>query len=118
MESAFYHKVKKYIEADGGYVFKIHGGMMQKSGIPDVYVCWRGIHVWIELKCCGRKVSDRQRLVMRKMINKKVCCLVLREKDGVYIETNEREILFGPALLPDALNRLVEIAEVFYNDRI
>ena len=46
-ETQFYQIVKKYVEEAGGYIFKIHGGPMQKGGMPDVYICLKGVHMWL-----------------------------------------------------------------------
>lgn len=39
------------------FFFKVHGGAMQKRGIPDILGCWRGYFFAIEMKAPGKSKS-------------------------------------------------------------
>ena len=60
-EKTFELKVRKYLEERGAWVLKTWGGGMQRSGIPDLLVCLKGIFFGIELKADKGKPSDLQR---------------------------------------------------------
>ena len=97
-ETVLYHVVKKHVD----YVFKIHGGMMQKSGMPDVYVCHKGKQFWLELKVQRNKLSLQQKLVIKKMKRQKIPVWVLRWNMGYFILENEDgDVLLFVDLLPD-----------------
>lgn len=77
-EKLFENKVKKWLQSVGiyaagtpsnhmsaeqcGWFFKVWGGGMQKSGIPDLLLCVNGLFVSIELKGEAGKSSDLQRM--------------------------------------------------------
>lgn len=47
---------------------KIHGGPMQRAGIPDIVVVYRGRHYWIELKAPGETPTALQEHTMRRIV--------------------------------------------------
>lgn len=103
-ETWLYHQVAKY-----GFVFKVVGGMMQKSGMPDVYMCYQGKQFWLELKVRGNKLSDQQRLVMKRMQRALIPCWVLRWKNEVFsVENIEREMLYESSTLEAALTWILQ----------
>lgn len=50
----------------GGFWVKLHGGLFQTVGLPDLVGCVRGRFVGIEWKVPGRKqtLTERQRFVL------------------------------------------------------
>lgn len=39
---------------------KLHGGPMQKAGLPDIHVCYHGLAVYLEVKTATGKASPLQ----------------------------------------------------------
>jgi hypothetical protein len=96
-------KLKKLWEGEDAFVFKVHGHVMQKSGMPDVYVChptWRG---WIELKTENREVTLIQRLTVEKLRRAGDNACVARWKNGQFW-LDERE---GMQFLCEGANHLL-----------
>lgn len=59
-EKAFENKVKKYLKDRGAWVLKTWSNGVQRSGIPDLLVCWRGYFMGIELKAENGRPSPLQ----------------------------------------------------------
>jgi hypothetical protein len=57
------------VKARGGFVFKVHGSETMMAGLPDLIVCYRGIFIGFEVKTPTGHVSERQRYVMRQVMN-------------------------------------------------
>ena len=49
-EKTYETKVKKFIEAEGGWYVKFFANRMTKEGIPDILACINGHFVGIEVK--------------------------------------------------------------------
>ena len=60
-EKLFEEKVKKHLRERGAWVLKTWSGGFQRSGIPDLLICYKGRFIAIELKAEKGKVSDLQR---------------------------------------------------------
>lgn len=60
-----------YLRGKGGRWFKIHGGdnPFQEVGIPDILGCYRGTFVGLEGKMPGNKLSPKQDLVLREIVD-------------------------------------------------
>ena len=56
-ETQLKEKVLKALRARGAFAEKIHGGMYQRAGIPDILLCYRGRFVAIELKAPNAKLE-------------------------------------------------------------
>lgn len=39
---------------------KLHGGPIQRAGLPDLVVCWRGVTYWLEVKSDAGQPSRLQ----------------------------------------------------------
>lgn len=77
-------RLKKYMEGQGWYLKKLHGGAYQ-SGMPD-YVAWhpRYGQRWIEMKAPGGKLRHSQISMFRIM-----------EKYGQHVYVLESEKHYG-----------------------
>lgn len=76
-EKRFENKVRAWLESEGvypagtpvqnivapvcGWYFKVWGGGMQKSGIPDLIACINGVFFGVELKSETGRPSDLQK---------------------------------------------------------
>ena len=49
-EKIIENKIKKYLKSVGAYFVKQHGNAFAKSGVPDIFVCYRGVFLGIEVK--------------------------------------------------------------------
>ena len=59
-EKQFETKIRKFLEGEGCYYFKVWGGGMQKAGIPDLIVCCNGYFVAVEVKSAKGQPSALQ----------------------------------------------------------
>lgn len=67
-ESSLQRKVKDYLKAHGGWLFKVHGGPYQKSGVPDILYLYKGILYGFELKRDEKEEpSELQKLNIRQI---------------------------------------------------
>lgn len=49
-EKTIENEIKKWLDSQKHWYFKVHGGIFQKSGVPDIIACIQGRFVGIELK--------------------------------------------------------------------
>lgn len=54
-EAALSKKIAAAIRRRGGWAVKIVGGPRQAAGLPDIFVCYRGIFVAFEVKLPGKE---------------------------------------------------------------
>lgn len=66
-EARLSQKIQKAIRARGAWCFKVHGGPMQMSGVPDILACYRGVFVGLETKMPGGDTSNIQEYVHGQM---------------------------------------------------
>lgn len=66
-ESRLQRRIRKLLEDEGGFVFKIHGGPFQKAGLPDLFMILEGQTYGIEIKCPGNTPSNIQLVVLTEM---------------------------------------------------
>lgn len=65
LEKTFQNKVIKYLKEIGAYVINVEG---LKSGYPDIFACFDGKFIGIELKGdSGYKVKPNQLLQLKKI---------------------------------------------------
>jgi hypothetical protein len=68
LEKVIVGRIVKMAERHGWYAVKIHGGPMQKSGLPDLMMLKHGRAVFLEVKQPGSgKKSDPTPLQLRRM---------------------------------------------------
>lgn len=60
-EKAFENKVKKWLKEHGAWYVKTWSNGIQRSGIPDLIVCWKGRFIGIELKAENGRASELQK---------------------------------------------------------
>lgn len=68
-ETKLSQKVLTRLRAEGGWWVKIHGGVFQVSGIPDILGCWKGRFVAIELKVGNREPTELQKNTINLLID-------------------------------------------------
>lgn len=75
-ESVIITKAIKLIakEFPHAFVFKVHGGLYQRSGIPDLYVGIEGKSIWIEMKRPGADTTALQKHKMEQLIAQRIFC--------------------------------------------
>ena len=52
-----------FLEDNGAFIFKIHGGPQMMSGLPDLIACLHGKFIGTEVKQPGRTPTARQKFV-------------------------------------------------------
>jgi hypothetical protein len=68
-EKRFEEKVKYFLESRGAWFLKTWGGGFQRSGVPDLLICYKGRFIGIELKAEKGKVSELQDRELRLIRN-------------------------------------------------
>lgn len=115
-EAKFTSKLKQFVEAKQGFYFKVHGGMMQKSGVPDVFVALNGFSVWLELKDEKNPLQLNQRLVIRKMKQNGCNAFVLRHSSGrILVEDEDGMLLTFAGKMGDPASWLPNHFEKVFN---
>lgn len=56
-------KIREFLESEGAFVFKVHGGPQMLAGLPDLIVCWEGRFFGVEVKQPGHGPTERQKFV-------------------------------------------------------
>lgn len=64
-EKRFEEKIKALLKSRGAWFLKTWGGGFQRSGIPDLLICYKGKFIGIELKAEKGKVSELQNRELR-----------------------------------------------------
>lgn len=68
LEKQVENQIKKWLEQNNHWYFKVHGGAFQKTGVPDIIACVKGKFVAIEVKRSnGGIVSELQKAQMQKI---------------------------------------------------
>ena len=68
LEKQVENQIKKWLEQNNHWYFKVHGGAFQKTGVPDIIACMNGRFVAIEVKRpSGGVVSKLQQIQMVKI---------------------------------------------------
>jgi len=60
METGLKISIQKYLKKAGAWELKTWGGSMQRKGIPDILVCYRGRFIAFEVKMPGEKPTKLQ----------------------------------------------------------
>ena len=76
-ESVFQTRVLKKLRQKGVF-FKIWGGGFQQAGIPDIIGCYKGKFVAIELKTDVGRLSDLQKVILKRIEDNGGVALVIR----------------------------------------
>lgn len=67
-ESGFLKELREKLEEEvGGFWWKVHGGMFQMVGLPDLCGCVRGLYITIETKFGDNDLSDVQRTRLKQL---------------------------------------------------
>ena len=66
-ESTIVTSILKALRERGAFAEKMHGGVYQRRGLPDIFGCLRGKAFGIEVKRPGQKTTPLQIEVLRGM---------------------------------------------------
>lgn len=93
--------VAEWLAGFGGQSFKVHGGIMQKSGMPDNAIFWKGFTYWLEFKVGNNSLSELQKRQLELFERIKIPCGVVRRvggfvryekaSGGLFVERRETE---------------------------
>lgn len=72
------------------WFFKVHGGPMQRAGVPDLYVLYRGVGYWLEIKTEIGVVSPLQERTMGLIRKAGGQAHVVRSVEDVEAVLNQR----------------------------
>jgi Holliday junction resolvase len=61
--------LKRLRKLKRSYWAKLHGGLFQTVGLPDIIGCYRGKFIAIEVKCPGKEhtLTERQKLILKRL---------------------------------------------------
>lgn len=59
-EKSYENKIRKILTDRGAWVLKTWSNGVQRAGIPDLIVCYKGHFLGLEIKAKGGKVSELQ----------------------------------------------------------
>lgn len=90
LESKFQEKLMKRLEEAGAFLFKVHGHVMQQSGMPDLQVYHRTWTGHLELKTKRNSCTVLQREVIRSLKRRGTFAHVLR-MDGVKVTVEDED---------------------------
>lgn len=84
-ESKIVDKISAYLNAQKPAVwhFKVHGGMFQEAGIPDIVGCKEGIFFALEVKTQTGKPTKLQEYTLKKIKEAGGICGVVRSVEDV-----------------------------------
>lgn len=68
LEKQVENQIKKWLEKNSHWYFKVHGGPFQKVGVPDIIACVKGKFVAIEVKRPNGGVVSKLQQVQMKQI--------------------------------------------------
>lgn len=92
------------------WYFKIHGGPMQKAGVPDLLVIVCGFPLFVELKAEGEEPEPLQVHVMKKISEAGGRCIVAYSVEDVAAEIDRivSRLLAGTVFHLDGDDRRVK----------
>jgi len=80
-EKPFETQIRKFLDIEGCYCFKVWGGGFQQAGIPDLLICVNGYFVAVEVKGDKGKPSELQRYNIGKIKKAGGVAMILYPKD-------------------------------------
>jgi len=80
-EKPFETQIRKFLNIEGCYCFKVWGGGYQQAGVPDLIICVNGYFVAVEVKGDKGKPSELQLHNIEKIKKAGGVGLVLYPKD-------------------------------------
>lgn len=80
-EKTFENKIKKYFSEKGAWVLKTWSNGVQRSGVPDLLICYRGRFIAIEVKAENGKPSKLQEYNIEKLKEAGALAIILYPKD-------------------------------------
>lgn len=90
-EGEFTRKFIKHLNRDSRYyVIKLHGGIFQQRGLPDLLLLFNGKAIFIEIKMNYNTLSSYQRLMIKTFTRIKCQTYIVR-----YIENTKKYILYN-----------------------
>lgn len=80
-EKAFENKVKKWLKEHDAWYVKTWSNGVQRAGIPDLIICWKGRFIGLELKAENGKASPLQMHELLKIKEAGGVALLVRPSD-------------------------------------
>ena len=93
-EKTIENQIKKWLEQNNYWYFKVHGGAFQKVGVPDIITCIKGRFVAIEVKRpVGGVISKLQEIQIKEIIRCGGVSGVARSLDEFLAILRESELI-------------------------
>lgn len=80
-EKTFENKIKKYFNDRGAWVLKTWSNGIQRSGVPDLLICYKGRFIALEVKAENGHPSDLQLYNIQKLNEAGAVAMVIYPKD-------------------------------------
>lgn len=80
-EKTFENKIKKYFNDRGAWVLKTWSNGIQRSGVPDLLICYKGQFIALEVKAENGHPSDLQLYNIQKLNEAGAIAMVIYPKD-------------------------------------
>ena len=68
-EKNFENRVKKYLDKEGAWVLKTFSNGIQRSGVPDLLICYKGRFIGMEVKAKDGRFKDELQPINIREIN-------------------------------------------------
>ena len=80
-EKNFENQVKKWLKEHGAWYVKTWSNGIQRSGIPDLLICWKGRFIGLELKAENGRASELQKHEVEQIRKAGGIALIVRPSD-------------------------------------
>ena len=80
-EKIFEVKLRKYFESKGAWVLKTWSNGIQRSGVPDLIICYKGRFIALEVKAPHGRASELPLWNLTKISEAGGCARVIYPKD-------------------------------------
>ncbi len=98
LESAIRRRILLYLRSRQDCFFcGIAGGPMQRSGLPDILICYKGRTIWFEVKNEKGRTTVLQTATLRELAANGCICAVVRSVENAQ---NVFELIEAGKVLP------------------
>lgn len=80
-EKTFENKIKKYFSERGAWVLKTWSNGIQRSGVPDLLICYKGRFIALEVKAEHGRPSELQIYNIEKLKEAGAIARIIYPKD-------------------------------------
>jgi Holliday junction resolvase len=120
-ESKLQRKIKKaLINEFGGFWIKLHGGMFQKKGMPDLLGCVWGLYITVEVKTDDKasKLMPHQIRVLKTIRGNGGCGVSARSEEEAILKVKKHLVkYYGFAITKKIISSAKKSSNVCFQDK-